>query len=131
MNLSQLLIEKNKEIETERRKSVHEFLSKEMDIDRLKQEIIERFSGQIERITFQCEHLISDFRLYLKKGERATLYQDNYEFKDYIGRDVESILNLSNMGTYNVKELKLVEYYDPFYQDIEIVLTIELLNEDF
>ena len=66
MNLSQLLIEKNKEIETERRKSVHEFLSKEMDIDRLKQEIIERFSGQIERITFQCEHLISDFRLYLK-----------------------------------------------------------------
>ena len=35
-------IEKNKEIETERRKSVHEFLSKEMDIDRLKQEIIER-----------------------------------------------------------------------------------------
>ncbi len=131
MNLSQLLIEKNKEIETERRKSVHEFLSKEMDIDRLKQEIIERFSGQIERITFQCEHLISDFRLYLKKGEKATLYQDNYEFKDYIGRDVESILNLSNMGTYNVKELKLVEYYDPFYQDIEIVLTIELLNEDF
>jgi hypothetical protein len=131
VNLSQLLIEKNKEIETERRKSVHEFLSKEMDIDRLKQEIIERFSGQIERITFQCEHLISDFRLYLKKGERATLYQDNYEFKDYIGRDVESILNLSNMGTYNVKELKLVEYYDPFYQDIEIVLTIELLNEDF
>lgn len=131
MNLSQLLIEKNKEIETERRKSVHEFLSKEMDIDRLKQEIIERFSGQIERITFQCEHLISDFRLYLKKGEKATLYQDNYEFKDYIGRDVESILNLSNMGTYNVKEIKLVEYYDPFYQDIEIVLTIELLNEDF
>jgi hypothetical protein len=131
VNLSQLLIEKNKEIETERRKSVHEFLSKEMDIDRLKQEIIERFSGQIERITFQCEHLISDFRLYLKKGEKATLYQDNYEFKDYIGRDVESILNLSNMGTYNVKELKLVEYYDPFYQDIEIVLTIELLNEDF
>lgn len=131
MNLSQLLIEKNKEIETERRKSVHEFLSKEMDIDRLKQEIIERFSGQIERITFQCEHLISDFRLYLKNGEKATLYQDNYEFKDYIGRDVESILNLSNMGTYNVKELKLVEYYDPFYQDIEIVLTIELLNEDF
>lgn len=131
MNLSQLLIVKNKEIETERRESVHEFLSKEMDIDRLKQEIIERFSGQIERITFQCEHLISDFRLYLKKGEKATLYQDNYEFKDYIGRDVESILNLSNMGTYNVKELKLVEYYDPFYQDIEIVLTIELLNEDF
>lgn len=131
MNLSQLLIEKNKEIETERRKSVHEFLSKEMDIDRLKQEIIERFSGQIERITFQCEHLISDFRLYLKNGEKATLYQDNYEFKDYIGRDVESILNLSNMGTYNVKEIKLVEYYDPFYQDIEIVLTIELLNEDF
>ena len=131
MNLSKLLIEKNKEIETERRKSVHEFLSKEMDIDRLKQEIIERFSGQIERITFQCEHLISDFRLYLKKGEKATLYQDNYEFKDYIGGDVESILNLSNMGTCNVKELKLVEYYDPFYQDIEIVLTIELLNEDF
>ena len=100
-------------------------------MDTIKQEIIERFSGQIERITFQCEHLISDFRLYLKKGEKATLYQDNYEFKDYIGRDVESILNLSNMGTYNVKELKLVEYYDPFYQDIEIVLTIELLNEDF
>ena len=70
MNLSQLLIEKNKEIETERRKSVHEFLSKEMDIDRLKQEIIERFSGQIERITFQCEHLVSDFRLYLKKEKR-------------------------------------------------------------
>lgn len=131
MNLSQLLIEKNKEIETERRKNVHEFLSKEMDIERLKKDIIDFFTSHISKINFQCKSLTADFTLHLKKDELATLFQDNSEFKKYISSDIESILNLSGMGTFNITKLDTSEYYDPYYKEIEIKLTLELLNEDF
>lgn len=131
MNLSKLLIEKNKEIETERRKNVSEFLNKEMDIERLKKDIIDFFTNHISKINLQCKSLTADFTLHLKKNELATLFQDNSEFKKYISSDIESILNLSGMGTFKVSKLDTSEYYDPFYKDIEIKFTLELLNEDF
>ena len=129
MNLSKLLIEKNKEIETERRKNVSDFLNDEMDIGRLKKDIIDFFTNNISKINFQCKSLTADFVLHLKKDKLATLFQNNTEFKKYISTDIESILNLSGMGTFKVS--KSVDYYDPFYKDIEIKLTLELLNEDF
>lgn len=129
MNLSKLLIEKNKEIETERRKNVSDFLNDEMDIGRLKKDIINFFTNNISKINFQCKSLKGDFVLHLKKDKLATLFQDNTEFKKYISSDIESILNLSGMGTFKVS--KVDSYYDPFYKDIEIKLTLELLNEDF
>ena len=105
------------------------FLNDEMDIGRLKKDIIDFFTNNISKINFQCKSLTADFVLHLKKDKLATLFQDNTEFKKYISSDIESILNLSGMGTFKVS--KSVDYYDPFYKDIEIKLTLELLNEDF
>ena len=53
MNLSKLLIEKNEEIETERRKNVSDFLNDEMDIGRLKKDIINFFTNNISKINFK------------------------------------------------------------------------------
>lgn len=130
MNLTKLLIDKNKQIEDDTRKKVSMFLNEEMDIDQLKKDIIEYFKEYISSLTINCSNITANFALQLKKDKNADQYISSKLFNDIIASNIESILNLSCMGAFNVIELN-VQKYDPFYKDIEIILKIQLLDKDF
>lgn len=134
MNMTQVLQLRNKEIKAHQQTLVHKFL-KTVDFVSLTKKIETSFGEVIQNITHPVESLELSFQLHGE--EMCKNYNDNlYKISERVvismmKKQIESELELRNVGNFKVNAIKIENHGMPFVADCDITIDLSLNSNQF
>lgn len=134
MNMTQALQLRNKEIKDNQETLVHKFL-KTVDFESLTKQIETSFGEVIKNITNPVESLELSFQLHGE--EMCKNYNDNlYKISERVvismmKKQIESELELRNVGNFKVNNIKIENHGMPFIADCDIIIDLSLNSNQF
>lgn len=134
MNMTQVLQLRNKEIKDNQETLVYKFL-KTVDFENLTKQIETSFGEVIKNITHPVESLELSFQLHGE--EMCKNYNDNlYKISERVvismmKKQIESELELRNVGNFKVNAIKIENHGMPFVADCDITIDLSLNSNQF